>query len=129
MVLTGMGAAVEATAAQAATPSCPTGYFCWYYLTTYEGTRGQRAAYSSSFVAMSSLANNSMSSYDNQVLDGCRNSVQSGHPIVYLGDTAGGSLVQWAMAWKRYDKYSSFSSVGTLGNMNNKFDVIKNYCG
>jgi hypothetical protein len=123
-----VAAMVAPTAAQAV--ACSNGYFCWYSSTGQGGSRGLQFYYTGGWIAMSSLVDDSESSYDQQTSDGtnCRN---NNNPFVYLSDTYFSTRWTALAGTHNGDAHSTFNPINTnFGslNMNNLFNDIWNLC-
>ncbi|GAB3819081.1 hypothetical protein [Micromonospora zhanjiangensis] len=119
---------VQPVAAQAA-DTCYTGAFCWYYLTNQSSTRGSQTQYTSGWARMSSLVDNSESSYNAQYADS--HCVGQGRPYVYLSDTYLSARTTALVAISQGEKKNTFNPIGTDNgskNMNNLFNDIWNAC-
>lgn len=122
------GAVTFAPGAAHAATTCPDTYFCWYWLMSREGSYGLQYAYTSGWVRMNTLVDDSESSMDSQTGTHCPT---TGHPFAYLSDTY--MSTRWtALLGSAYHKiFNTFNPVSTnLGtlNMNNKFNDIWNSC-
>lgn len=116
-------------AAQAA-DTCYTGAFCWYSSTYQSGSRAARTQYTNGWIAMSSLVDDSESSYNAQYSD----SLCAGHggrPYVYLSDTYLSARTTALVATSQGSKKDTFNPISTNNgsmNMNNLFNDFWNAC-
>ena len=127
---------VSPTAAQAGSPNvCTDGLFCWWSRTNYDGEIGWQYSYTSGYVRMPSLVDNSESSVERQTADGNCYHVDGIYiyrrPWVYLKDTS--PSTDWvSRLGKNYDQRTpNFNGIstnhGTL-DMRNRFNDIWNWC-
>ncbi|MFE9205617.1 hypothetical protein [Micromonospora sp. NPDC007230] len=119
---------VQPGTAQAA-DTCYVGAFCWYSLTSQGGTRGSQTQYTSGWVRMSSLVDNSESSYNAQYADA--KCLGQGRPYVYLSDTYLSARTTALVAISQGEKKNTFNPISTNNgskNMNNLFNDIWNAC-
>lgn len=116
----GIGAVVAPSAAHAA--SCPTYYFCWYDYSNQGGDRGTQYYYTSNWITLPTLVNDSNSSWEKQTSDGA---CPFGRPYVYMKDSATNTTKN--VGWAYNQQIDSFQSYHGWG-MANKFDKLWNLC-
>jgi hypothetical protein len=137
LILAAAGLAIGATLVLDAAPAvannatnCASGYFCFYSSTGFGGSRGTQFAYTSGWVRMSSLVDDSESSWDAQTADGAH-CVNDLNPFVYLSDTYLStrwlSFVGGSAGANNWTFGSMPTSQGQL-NMNNRYNDIWNLC-
>jgi hypothetical protein len=131
LAVTGFAVAFGAVPAAAnSATNCSSGYFCFYASTGFGGSRGTQFAYTSGWVRMSSLVDDSESSWDSQTPDGghCVNDL---NPFVYLSDTYLSTRWITFVGGSNGANNSTFGSMPTSQgqlNMNNRYNDIWNLC-
>jgi hypothetical protein len=113
----GVGA-VAVPSPAAAADTCYTGAFCWYWLQNQGGRRGSQTQYTTGWVRMNTLVDDSESSYDAQYPDGCAFS----NPYVYLSDT------YLSQRWTTLVGSYSGDRRDNFGEFNNRYNDIWNSC-
>lgn len=116
-----------------ASQTCPSGYFCWYYLENQNGSYGLQFNYTSGWIRMNTLVDDSESSMDSFTGHSCPTTV---YPYVYLSDTY--LSLRWTanVATGPGQRVNTFNPIYVSGtntpsgsmNMNNKFNDIWAAC-